>query len=92
MKNVKFIKDHFSGIAKGTEKNLQNVHAARLEKEGYVEITGDGEPDKNEKDEFLKYKLNAKDIKFGYVGAIKLGKEAKMGDEIEVPNPNFSQK
>lgn len=88
MKNVKFIKDHQSGLTEGTEKNLRNDHADRLAKEGFVEITGEGKPDPLEK-EFVPYKLTKADVKAGVVGTMELAKSAKVGDEIEVPNPNF---
>lgn len=88
MKTVKFIKDHQSGLKEGTERTLRDVHAERLRKDGFVEIVGEATPDPKEK-EFIPYKVTKADVKAGHVGTIELAKSVKIGDEIEVPNPNF---
>ena len=38
---IKFIKDHFSGIGKGSVKKMQDVHAKRLIEEGFAEAADD---------------------------------------------------
>ncbi len=38
---VKFIKDHISGIGKGSVKKMEEVHGNRLIKEGFAEKTDD---------------------------------------------------
>jgi hypothetical protein len=47
MKHVEFVKDHVAGIKKGSVTKLVDNHAARLEKEGYVKITGDAGDDED---------------------------------------------
>lgn len=86
MKNVTFVKDHVVGIKKGTEKTLTDGHAERLEKEGYVKITGEGAPDKVVP-EFLEHKLTKKEIEEEVWGELSEGK--KPGDKILIPNPDF---
>jgi hypothetical protein len=45
---VIFVKDHLSGIKKGTEKDFNVVHANRLIEEGYCEEVGAKKPAKKD--------------------------------------------
>lgn len=86
--SVTFKKNHVVGIKKGHTAMVDIDHAKRLHKEGYVELD---EASINEEDipEFVQYKLKPKDFKPGSDFSEEQLEGKKVGDVVEVPNPDY---